>query len=289
MKLSHLRYIIEVAKTGSITRAAQNLYIGQPNLSKVIKDMETDLGFTVFTRSSKGVVPTQRGAELIRRANEILDKADSFEEDYFGGKSRSERLSVAVCGVERCIYAIERAVAGLNKLDGFKLEYFRCDMERAMELAKSGEVSFAAVRTCSPDNVFEARLSQIGLKGQKLCSGKQQILTSRVNRAAQKEITEEADLKDYTEVFIHGANGNPISVHKKTVAVSGFESACRVLTEVIRSFMMVSKADCKLVGGELCVKDFAQGGIVTDWAVFKEGKRFSEIEAETVRRIIETT
>lgn len=288
MKLSHLRYIIEVAKTGSITRAAQNLYIGQPNLSKVIKDMEADLGFTVFTRSSKGVVPTQRGAELIHRANEILEKTDSFEEDYFGGKSRIERLSVAVCGVERCIYAIERAAAGLNKLDGFKLEYFRCDMERAMELAKRGEVSFAAVRTCSPDNVFEARLPQIGLKGQKLCSGKQQILTSRVNRAAQKEIIEEADLENYTEVFIHGANCDPTTVHKKTVAVSGFESACRVLAGVNNSFMTISKTDCKLVGGELCVKDLAQGGTVTDWAVFKEGKRFSEIEAEAVRRIIET-
>lgn len=288
MKLSHLRYIIEVAKTESITRAAQNLYIGQPNLSKVIKDMEADLGFTVFTRSSKGVVPTQRGAELIRRATEILEKADSFKEDYFG-KSRSERLSVAVCGAERCIYAVEGAAAGLNKSEGFKLECFRCEMERATELVKSGEVSFAAVRTCSPDNVFEARLSQIGLKGQKLCSGKRQILMSRANSAAQKEIIEEADLEGCVKVVIYGADGNSINVCKKIIAVSGFESACRVLAEVKGSFMAISQRDCRLVGGELCVKELAGGGMVTDWAVFKEGKRFSETESEVIGRIIETT
>lgn len=288
MKLSHLRYIIEVAKTGSITRAAQNLYMGQPNLSKAIKDMETELGFTVFTRSSKGVVPTQRGAELIRRADELLEKADCFEEDYFGAKSRSERLSVAVCGVERCIYAIERAAARLSETGGFKLEFFRCDTEKAIELTESGGVFLAAVRTCLPDSVFEGRLSQIGLKGQKLCSGKQRILTARINGAAQKEMIEDSDLIGYTEVFVYGTNGNPINGQGNTAAVSDYESACRVLASANDSFMVISAADCKTVSGELCIRDYAQSGTVTDWAVFKEGKRFSESEEEILGEIAET-
>lgn len=288
MKLSHLRYIIEVAKTGSITRAAQNLYIGQPNLSKAIKDMETDLGFTVFTRSSKGAVPTQRGAELIRRANELLDKFDFFEEDYFGVKSRSERLSVAVCGVERCIRTIDMAAAGLSKLEGFKLEYFRCDKEKAIELVESGEVSFAAVRDYSDEVGFEAWLSRNGLRGQKLYSGIRQILTARINRAAQKEIIEESDLTGYTEIFVYGINGNQINGQRNTAAVSDFESACRVLAGVNNSFMMISAADSKMVSGELCIRDYAQAGAVTDWAVFKDGKRFSGLEAEVLRKLKET-
>lgn len=288
MKLSHLRYVIEVAKTGSITRAAQNLYMGQPNLSKAIKDMETDLGFTVFTRSSKGVVPTQRGAELIRRANELLEKADCFEEDYFGAKSRSERLSVAVCGVERCIYAMDSVVAGLSESEGFKLEYFRCDREKAIELVESGEVSFAAVRDYSAEVEFETWLSQKGLKGQKLCSGKRQILTARINRAAKKEMIEDSDLIGYTEIFVYGTNGNPTNERRNTVAVSDYESACRVLARANDSFMVISAADCKTVSGELCIRDYAQSGTVTDWAVFKEGKRFSESEEEILGEIAET-
>lgn len=288
MKLSHLRYIIEVAKTGSITRAAQNLYIGQPNLSKVLKDMETDLGFTVFTRSSKGVVPTQRGAEFIRRADELLENADCFEEDFFGVKSRSERLSVAVCGVEQCIRTIERAAAGLSELEGFRLDYFRCDKGKAIELAESGEVSFAAVRDYSNEVGFEVWLSQNGLKGQKLYSGKRQILMSRMNRAAQKEVIEESDLIGYTEIFVYGTNGDLINGRRNTAAVSDFESACKVLAGVNNSFMIISDSDRSIVSGELCIRDFAQAGKVTDWAVFKEGKRFFGPEAEVLKRLIET-
>lgn len=288
MKLSHLRYIIEVAETGSISRAAENLYMGQPNLSKAIKDMEADLGFSVFTRSSRGVIPTRRGEELIRRARELLDKANSFEEDYFGARGKSERLSVAVCGVERCIRAIDRAAAGISRLEGFKLEYFRCDKGRALALTESGEVSFAAVRDYSAENEFEAWLSQNGLKGQKLYSGRQRILTARIDPTAQKETIDQADLIGYTEILVYGTEGNPTSGRRNTAAVSDFESACSVLSGTNNSFMVISDADGGLVKGELCIRDYAQGGIVTDWAVYKAGKRFSGIEAEILGKITET-
>ena len=285
MKLSHLRYIVEVAKTGSITHAAQNLYMGQPNLSKAIKDMETDLGFTVFTRSSKGAVPTKKGAELIRRAEELLDKADCFEEDYFGTGVRSERVSVAVCGAEGCFRRIEKAAAdGFGKREGFKLEFFRCNREKAIALVESGEVSFAAVRDYSAGSEFEARISQGGLKGQRLGSGKGQIMTAKANKAAQKEIIEEADLAGYAEVYIYGTGREP-KAERNTAAVSDFESACRILAGVKDSFMVISEADSMLISGELCVRDYGEGSSVTDWVVYKEGKRFSEAEEEFIKKI----
>ena len=71
MNLTHLRYISEVARTGSITKAAQNLYMGQPNLSKAIKDFEKSVGTAIFMRTSKGVVTTKRGEEIIKYARSI--------------------------------------------------------------------------------------------------------------------------------------------------------------------------------------------------------------------------
>ena len=58
-------YALEVQKTGSITQAANNLFMSQPTLSKAIKELELLLGFAVFERSSKGVVPTQKGQEFL--------------------------------------------------------------------------------------------------------------------------------------------------------------------------------------------------------------------------------
>ena len=54
MNLLHLKYAVEIADTGSINRAAENLYVSQPNLSRAIKELEASLGVVLFERSKKG-------------------------------------------------------------------------------------------------------------------------------------------------------------------------------------------------------------------------------------------
>ena len=79
MNLQHLKYAVEVEKTGSITQAAENLYMGQPNLSKAIKELEGTLGVILFKRTSKGVLPTAQGKEFLRYAKSILDQVERME------------------------------------------------------------------------------------------------------------------------------------------------------------------------------------------------------------------
>lgn len=68
MNLSYLKYAVEVEKTGSITKAAQNFYMNQPHLSKIIRELERELGCPIFDRTSRGMVPTRRGEEFLRYA-----------------------------------------------------------------------------------------------------------------------------------------------------------------------------------------------------------------------------
>ena len=61
MNLLHMKYAVEVARTGSINQAAEKLLIGQPNLSRAIKELESSLGVTIFKRSAKGMKLTPDG------------------------------------------------------------------------------------------------------------------------------------------------------------------------------------------------------------------------------------
>ena len=61
MNLLHMKYAVEVARTGSINRAAEQLLIGQPNLSRAIKELESSLGVTIIKRSAKGMKLTPDG------------------------------------------------------------------------------------------------------------------------------------------------------------------------------------------------------------------------------------
>ena len=61
MNILHLKYAVEVAKTKSISKAAENLYMGQPNLSRAIKELEESLGIIIFERNTKGITVTPDG------------------------------------------------------------------------------------------------------------------------------------------------------------------------------------------------------------------------------------
>lgn len=65
MNLLHLKYAIEIEKTQSINKAAENLYMGQPNLSRAIKELERSMGVKIFQRTSKGMIPTPEGIEFL--------------------------------------------------------------------------------------------------------------------------------------------------------------------------------------------------------------------------------
>jgi len=72
MNLMQLKYAVEVAQTHSISKAAENLYMNQPNLSRAIKELEESLGVVLFNRSPKGITLTREGEEFLVYAQRIL-------------------------------------------------------------------------------------------------------------------------------------------------------------------------------------------------------------------------
>ena len=96
MNTQHLKYAIEVERTGSITQAADNLYIGQPSLSKAIKELEDTLGITIFKRTSKGALPTEKGAEFLKYARAVMVQIEKMEMLYRPANPDRQTLSVSV-------------------------------------------------------------------------------------------------------------------------------------------------------------------------------------------------
>lgn len=79
MNTQYFVYAIEVEKAGSITQAANNLFMSQSTLSKAIKELEASMGFSVFRRSSRGVVPTQKGEEFLTHAKKMTAQIQKME------------------------------------------------------------------------------------------------------------------------------------------------------------------------------------------------------------------
>lgn len=82
MTLQQIRYILEISRCGSISKAAQNLLLTQPYLSGILKDLENELGIVIFSRNRRGVVLTDEGKEFLYYARPLLEQERRIEELY---------------------------------------------------------------------------------------------------------------------------------------------------------------------------------------------------------------
>lgn len=82
MTLQQLKYVIEVARSRSISKAAQNLFISQPSLSNALKELEKEMGITIFSRTNKGIIITPEGSEFLGYARQVVEQAELLENRY---------------------------------------------------------------------------------------------------------------------------------------------------------------------------------------------------------------
>lgn len=96
MDIKHLELFAAVARYGSINRAAQELYISQPHLSHIIRDMETELGASLFQRSKSGVSLTPEGTLFLQHAQVILREMEDLRSFSRRFEQQDDRLLVSM-------------------------------------------------------------------------------------------------------------------------------------------------------------------------------------------------
>ena len=87
MNFRQLEYILEVDRCGSINKASQTLFVSQPAISSAVHDLEAELGFPVFERSSKGITSTAEGKRFIMAARQIVDQWNQIRSSHTHGQT----------------------------------------------------------------------------------------------------------------------------------------------------------------------------------------------------------
>lgn len=95
MTIQQLKYIVSVVENGTITEAAKKLYISQPSLSNAIKDIEEEVGITIFIRSRAGIVVTPEGMEFVGYARQVLRQMELLEDKYISHTPGKIRFGVS--------------------------------------------------------------------------------------------------------------------------------------------------------------------------------------------------
>ena len=80
MRWEQLYHIVEVAQSKSISLAAEHTYISQPAISSSISKLELELGVSLFKRSNQGMLPTEVGEQVIKKAIDIIDQIEEIKD-----------------------------------------------------------------------------------------------------------------------------------------------------------------------------------------------------------------
>lgn len=81
MTIQQLQYVLEISRTGSVSKAAKSLFVSQPNISSAIKNLEEELGVTIFQRAPSGMQLTTAGRRLVERAGSIMGSINEIAKD----------------------------------------------------------------------------------------------------------------------------------------------------------------------------------------------------------------
>ena len=201
MNLLHFKYAVEVEKTKSITKAAENLFMGQPNLSRAIRDLEENLGIRIFKRTSQGVIPTEKGTEFLSYAKNILSQIEQMENLYSQEKQDIQTFSI---GVPRAAYIADALVALVPKLDDKKAVEFKYNETNnlsAIDNVLNDGYNMAIIRCqAQQEKYFVNMLKEKNLSSRPIWEFEYLLLMSRLNPLCRLDEVSYEDLSQYIEL-----------------------------------------------------------------------------------------
>lgn len=254
MNIQHLRYAVEVEKTRSITEAAENLYMGQPNLSRAIRELESVLNIKVFDRTSKGIVPTSQGEEFLHYARSILAQFDEMTAHYQQPHDHPQALRLSV---PRASYISQAFASFAQKADPrLVLDYKETNALRAIRNVTEDGYELGIVRyQASYEKYFLRTFAEKGLNYREIWSFRYRALMRADHPAALKPSVTLADLEDSVEIT-HGDSyvpslppHNQPSEHSAARRILVYERGSQfdLLSTLPKAYMWVSPVPSSLL------------------------------------------
>lgn len=252
MNTQHLKYAIEVERTCSITQAAENLYMGQPNLSKAIKELEDSIGYAIFERTSKGVTPTQKGLEFLSYARNILNQIDKMEALSDTAVSNTQNFNISIPRGSYIADAITRFVAEFDDTKGILVNVHETNSFQVINNIIDGPFHTGIIRYQTEyENYFYDYLNEKKLCSEPLWEFDLLALMSVNHPLAAKEKIEYEELMEYTEIehgdtiipYLMQGNNMKISKSDKTEKHIYIYERCNqydMLSTIPTTFMWVS-------------------------------------------------
>ena len=301
MNILHMKYAVEVARLGSLGKASETLMIAQPNISRSIKELEADLGITIFSRPGKGMVLTPDGEEFLGYAQDILNRIDRMEQSYRDGSRKKRKFSISV---PRACY-ISAALAEFSKHLGsadVEIYYKETNSKKTIYKILTGEYKLGIIRYSeSHDKYFKTMLEEKALSYEVVAEFSYVLIMNRDNPLARKEKITYDDLSPYIEIAHADPYVPSLSMSKvfreelpdnigRRIFVFERASQFDLLSENPETFMWISPAPQKVLDRYgLVQRNCAENKKrYKDVLIYREGYKLSKLDKQFITELCES-
>ena len=295
MNILPMKYAVEVAKLGSLNKAAETLMTAQPNISRSIKELEADLGITIFQRSAKGMVLTPDGEEFIDYARDILLRIEKIEQSYRDGSHKKRKFSISV---PRACY-ISAALAEFSKNIGdsdVEIYYKETNSKKTIKKLVENEYKLGIIRYSENyDKYYKTMLEEKGLAYELVAEFSYVLIMSKENPLAGKETITYDDLSSYIEIAHADPYVPTLSMSKvfreelpdnigQRIFVFERASQFDLLSENPKTFMWVSPASQQILDRYNLVQRVCEGNkkVYKDVLIYHKGYKLSKLDKDFI-------
>ncbi len=299
MNLTHLKYVVEIAQTKSISKAAENLFMGQPNLSRAIRELEESLGIAIFNRTPKGITLTPDGEEFLRYAKGIVSQVEQLEDIYTKERVNKQSLSVCVPRASYISYALAEFANHLSMERPAEIFYKETNSMRTIKNVTNGNYNLGIIRYQSGfDSYFKTLFEEKNLTAVTITEFTYVLIMSKDHPLANKEHIAFSDLGNYIEIT-HADPYVPslplIDVKKSELSeyvdkrIFVFERGSQfvLLSNVPTTFMWVSPIPKQLLDrNELVQKECAESHkSYKDVLIYQHGYKPTELDNQFITEV----
>ena len=201
MNLLHMKYAVVVAETNSINKAAEKLFVGQPNLSRAIKELESNLGITLFERKAKGMFLTPDGEVFIRYAKNILKQIDEVETLFNKNSYSKNRFSISVPRASYIAEAFAKFTELIETNIRAEIFYNETDSMSTIKSVLQDDYKLGIIRYAeSFDKYYKSMMDEKGIKYEIIAEFKYVLLMNKDCPLASVDNIKNEDLQNYIEI-----------------------------------------------------------------------------------------
>lgn len=201
MNFLHIKYAVEIAEAKSINKASETLFVGQPTLSRAIKELEADLGIKIFERSAKGMFLTGDGEVFIRHAKSILKQVDDVKDLFRNDGRPSLTFSLCCTGASYIAEAFVSFTRKLGKKTVHEVLYREMNAMNAIKNIVQDQYKLGIIRYPSEyDDYYKELMESRGLKYELVAEFDLVPVVSRQSPLTNLDSVDHSDLEEFTEI-----------------------------------------------------------------------------------------